>query len=87
MQPLQQIEHTASRGFVQIACRFVSQKQSWATYQRSGERHPLLLAAGELPGPMIAAIFQIYLSKPIRCNSQRLSSRLPTGQQRHSYVF
>ena len=87
MQPLQQIEHTASRGFVQIACRLVGQKQAWAANQRPRERHPLLLAAGEFSGPMIAAIFQIYLSKPIRCNSQRLSSRLPTGQQRHSYVF
>jgi hypothetical protein len=44
MQPFEQIEDTACRGFVQIACGLVRQQYSRITDQGSRQRNTLLFA-------------------------------------------
>ncbi len=61
MQPLNQIEDTGRGYLVQIAGRLVCQQQPRAANQRAGKRDALLLAAGKLTRPMLAAIFQTNL--------------------------
>ena len=52
---LQQVEHRLAGGAVQVAGRLVGQQHRRLGDQRPGDRHPLLLAAGELVGPVVDA--------------------------------
>ena len=48
----QQVEHARSRLRVEVAGRLVGEDDGWARDQRPRDRDPLLLAAGELGGPV-----------------------------------
>ena len=65
MQAFNQVEDAAGGDFVQVAGGLVGQQQPGIVDQRAGQRHALLLAAGELAGPMVAAVFQTDLPQPV----------------------
>ena len=87
MQPLEQIENAAGRGFIEVARRFIGQQQPGVANQGSRQRHALLLAAGKLSGPVVGTIFQVDLPEPVRCHCECLASTLAARHQRHGYVF
>ena len=68
VQTFKQIEDSSSSGFIKVAGGLVGKQQPRVANQGSCERHPLLLSTGELPWAVFAAVFQIDLSKPIRCS-------------------
>src|SRR5262249_25574236 len=55
MQSLYQVKHHFCGPVVQIAGWFVGHEDLRSCYQRSGQRHPLLLAPGQLSRTMMAA--------------------------------
>ena len=73
VQPFNQVEDTACRGFVQVASGFVGQQQPGIVDQRARKRHTLLLAAGELAGAMVAAIFKPTSLSQFAANAKRLA--------------
>src|SRR5688500_20217019 len=54
----QQLEDLAARGRVEVARRLVGEHDRWPGDEGAGDRHALLLAAGELRGPVREAIGQ-----------------------------
>jgi hypothetical protein len=65
VQPFDQVKDAAGGDFVQVAGGLVGQQQAGIVHQRASQRHALLLAAGELAGAMIGAIFQANLLEPV----------------------
>ncbi len=51
-QAEQQVHHRIAGGLIEIAGRLIGQQQPGPRGEGAGERHALLLAAGELPGQM-----------------------------------
>src|SRR6185437_9324336 len=57
-------------GAVEIARRFVGKHNRWSQYEGAGERHPLLLATGELNRIVIHAVREAYRSQKTACPAQ-----------------
>src|SRR5690625_992235 len=51
----------------EAACRFVCQDYLRVVHESSGDGHPLLLAAGQLCGPVVTAVLQAELAEQIQC--------------------
>ncbi len=58
MQPPENIQHNFLVGRVKVAGRLISQNNLGLVDERTGNAHPLLLAAGELRGQMIEPLAQ-----------------------------
>ena len=87
VQALDQVEDTTGGGLVQIAGGFVGQEQPRVVDQRTGQGDALLLAAGELAGPMVAAIVQAHLPEPVCRQFEPFPLRYAASKQRHGHVF
>jgi len=72
-----QVEDASGGGFVQVAGGLVCQQKPGIVDQGAGQRHALLLAAGEFAGPMVAAIFQADLPEPIGRYRRRVALFTP----------
>ena len=71
---------------VELAGRLVGQDQDRLLDQRPGDRHPLLLAAGELIGAVIEAIAQADLGQQLDGPLPLLGRHAP-GQERDQHVL
>ena len=87
VQALHEFEYRLRISLVQIAGRFVSQEQLRPSHQGPGNRHALLLTAGELARPVFCAIRQANFIKPRPRRTQSLSRRVSPNQQRHCHIF
>jgi hypothetical protein len=72
--------------FIEIAGWFVAQQQSWIADERARQRNPLLFAAGEFGGMVIAAVRQADPLKQF-CRALPVPSVVLGYQGRHQYVF
>jgi acyl-CoA thioesterase-1 len=81
VQALDQVEDTTGGGLVQIAGGFVGQEQPRVVDQRTGQGDALLLAAGELAGPMVAAIVQAHLPERASSGMATFSSAVNSGSR------
>ena len=54
------LHHLVARGRIEIAGRLVGEQQRRLRHQRAGDRHPLLLSAGQLVGMMFGAIGEAH---------------------------
>ncbi len=61
----EQFEDLDAGGGVELAGRFVGQQQLGVVDQRPGQRHPLLLAAGELVGAEMEAVAEPDLGQQL----------------------
>ncbi len=71
VQSLNKIKYRSGGGYVQIAGGFVGQQQPRIVDQGPRHGYALLFAAGEFPGPMVAAVFQAHFSQPVSCHCQK----------------
>ena len=58
VQLVEQAHHVAGRHRVEVAGRLVGQDQVGVGHQGPGHGHPLLLAAGQLAGPVVDPVGQ-----------------------------
>jgi hypothetical protein len=81
----QQPQHLAPGGRVQGAGRLVGEQHGRPGDQRPGDRHPLLLPAGQLAGPVPGPVTQPDLGEH---RGHRTGRRLAAGQaQRQRHVL
>ena len=66
VQALHQLKDHLGGLAVEISRGFVGHQDAGTCYQGPGQCHPLLLASGELPRAMMAAVFQTNLPQPDR---------------------
>ena len=71
VQLVQQRQHVGARARVQVAGGLVGQEQVGLGHQRTGHRHPLLLAAGQLGGPVVDPVGQAHVVEG--CHGPRLA--------------
>ena len=87
VQGLQQLEDLLARLAVEVAGRLVGQQQRGMGHERAGERHPLLLAARQRPGPMRDARQQSHAREQFLGARMAFRRRPPGDTQRHLDVF
>ena len=76
---LQQLHHAARHLRVEVAGRFVGQQQARAAGQRAGDRHALLLTAGQRRGQGVRLVGEAYALQQLH----RLLVRLGLGNAAH----
>ena len=81
----QAIDHQATGRRVEVTRRLVGQQQLWPGDEGAGDRHALLLAAGQLPGIMSQALVEADCRGPVDRNLERIAA---AGElERKSDVF
>src|SRR5437868_482852 len=82
----QQLVDPFAGRLVEITGRLVGEQEARLQDESAGERHALLLAAGQLPGPVIEAVTQADQLEHLASDARRLLARQPADQRRHGGV-
>src|SRR5437773_12463028 len=85
MERTEQIHYVLARGRIQVAGWLVGQQNRWVTGERSGHRHPLLLASRELDWIVMQPLSQADGPQQIR--RAILCRAYPCQLQRHQDIF
>ena len=81
-QPAHQLEHPVDLHEVEVGGGLVGEDQRRVVHQRPGDRHPLLLAAGEVAGEVVDPVGEVDGAEQLEGAGLRLlrpSRRLPTA--------
>src|SRR5437763_1742934 len=66
---------------------FVGQQQGRVVGQRPGDRHSLLLPAGQLPRTMTGPVAEVEWAEQFVCPRQRSTVAPPGGPQRYRHIL
>src|SRR6187402_259509 len=87
VQTLDQRKYNLPSASIQIAGRFVRQKQFWLGYQRPSQRGPLLFAAAQFSAAVLRPVRQFDLSQPASRPFQGFATGHTARQQRHGDIL
>ena len=85
IQPEEQLRHPLGRLAVQVAGRLIRKQDARPVDEGAGQRHPLLLATGELHREMSAPVTEADLPEEFTGSPGHSAS--PPKLQRHHHVF
>ena len=68
-------------------CRFIGQDQHWVVYERSSDGDALLLASGELTGPVVCSMIQADALQGICRPAVSFGSANPGINERQLNIF
>ena len=88
VEVVDQVQHLGAGARIEVAGGLVGQDDERIVHQRAGDGHALLLAAGELAGPMVQPVAQADQLGQLQAVVQRCAARsAPLVEERHLDVL